>query len=283
MATDKGTVYFKAPAPTDKYEALLTEALARWRPDCTVQLLAIDPDRGWLLSGDSGVTLRNATPSVEQIEHWVKVMPLNVELQLQMADHVPELLAFGMHDRRLAGLPHLYDQLLEDDENLRVGLTPGLSEEEYRSLHALRPHFAAWCEQLAGHNFPETLTHEEVHDANVLVNDGGYIFTDWADSSVSHPFFSILVTLRATAYRLKLAEDGPEMLRVRDAYLEPWTEFESRENVSAAFELAYLLGMVNRALSWQQGTGSLSMRHKEPYADAVPGWLQDFLVAEKPA
>jgi len=39
--------------------------------------------------------------------------------------------------------------------------------------------------------------------------------------------------------------------------------------------------MVNRALSWQQATGSLSIEHKEPYADALPEWLQDFLGADK--
>ena len=93
----------------------------------------------------------------------------------------------------------------------------------------------------------------------------------------------MLVTIRAAAHRLKVAEGGLEMQRLRDAYLEPWTEFETLKALSAAFELAYRLGMVNRALSWQQGTGSLSKRHKEPYADAVPEWLQDFLIAEKPA
>lgn len=93
----------------------------------------------------------------------------------------------------------------------------------------------------------------------------------------------MLVTIRAAAHRLKLAEDGPEMQRLRDAYLEPWTEFETRGRLSAAFELAYPLGMIIRALSWQQGTGSLSKRHKVPYADAVPEWLQDFLEAEKSA
>jgi hypothetical protein len=282
--TDKGTVYFKAPAPGSYYEAAVTEALARWRPDCNVPVLAVDLERGWLLSADAGVTLRSASPSVEQVEHWVKLMPLCVELQLQMAEHVPELLAFGMPDRRLAKLPQLFAQLLEDDENLRVGLTPGLAPEEYRSLRDLRPQVGLMCEELTSYGFPETLTHEEVHDANILINsDGHYIFTDWSDSSVAHPFFSMLITIRAAAHRLKLAEDGPEMVRVRDAYLEPWTKFETREKLSAAYDLANRLGMINRALSWQQGTGSLSKESKEQYADAVPEWLQDFLIAEKSA
>jgi len=282
--TDKGTVYFKAPAPGSYYEAGVTEALTRWRPKNTVPILSVDLERGWLLSADAGATLRSASPSVVQVEHWVKLMPICVELQLQMAEHVPELLALGMPDRRLAKLPQLYTQLLEDDENLRVGLKPGLSPEEYRSLCDLPSQVAFMCEELNSYGFPETLTHEEVHDANILLTrDGRYIFTDWSDSSVAHPFFSMLVTMRAAAHRLKLAENSPEMIRVRDAYLEPWTEFETREKLSAAYDLAYRLGMINRALSWQQGTGSLSREYKEQYADAVPEWLQDFLIAEKSA
>ncbi len=264
------------------YEAALTQALARWRPDCTVPLLAVDLERGWLLSADAGVTLRSVSQSADQIAHWLKVLPLYVELQIEMAEHVPELLALGLFDRRLANLPHLYTLLMEATENLRVGLEPGLTPEEYQRLRDLRLRVAAWCEQLASYGLPETLTHEEVHDANVLVSGDRYIFTDWSDSSIAHPFFTMLVTLRAAADRLKLAEDGPEMIRLRDAYLEPWTKFETRGKLLAAFELAYRLAMVNRALSWHHGTGSLSKQHKEPYADFVPGWLQDFLNAETP-
>src|SRR5262245_49558931 len=40
--------------------------------------------------------------------------------------------------------------------------------------------------------------------------------------------------------------------------------------------------MVNYALYWHHGFGALSQEHQEPYADSVPGWLQDYLQAEMP-
>jgi hypothetical protein len=282
VSTINGIAYFKALAPDCRYEAALTQALARWRPDCTVPLLAVDLDRGWLLSADAGPTLHCVSPSADQLEHWLKLLPLCVELQIEMADHVPELLELGVFDRRLARLPHLYTQLMEANETLRVGLEPGLTPAEYQRLRDLRSWVAAACEQLSGVGLPETLVHEEVHSTNVLVSGDRYIFTDWSEGVVTHPFFMMLVTLRATADRLELAEDGPEMRRLRDAYLEPWTRFETRETLVAAFALAYRLAMVNRALSWHHGTGSLSRQHKEAYADSVPSWLRDFLNAETP-
>lgn len=89
-----------------------------------------------------------------------------------------------------------------------------------------------------------------MHDVDVLVSDGRYVFTNWSDASVSHPFFSVFVTLRAAAHRLKLPEDGPEMVRVHNAYLEPWTKFETRQKAMDAFEVVHKLAMVNRTLSW---------------------------------
>ena len=66
------------------------------------------------------------------------------------------------------------------------------------------------------------------------------------------------------------------------AQLEPWTIFASRSSWLRRSTLAYKLGMLNRALSWHHGTGSLALKHKEPYADYVPGWMQDFLHVESP-
>ncbi len=281
VPTEQGIVYFKAPAPLpwSAYEAPLTAALARWRPDCTVPVIAVDEERGWTLTADAGVTLRSMGQTPAQIEHWMALLPLYVELQMEMVDHVPELLAMGVPDRRLGQMPRLYNALLADRELLLIGLKDGLTPEEFQQLNDLRPRFAEQCAELAACGFADTLAHEEVHENNVIFGDGRYIFTDWMDSSVAHPFFSILVMLTTTNYWLNLEKDGPEHRRIRDAYLEPWTAWATRAQVTAAFELAYPLAMVNRALSWAAGTGSLPAEQKKEYADYVPGWLQEYLQA----
>jgi hypothetical protein len=115
-----GTAYFKAAAPDCRYEAALTQALARWRPDCTVPLLAVDIERGWLLSADAGPTLHAVSPSAEQLAHWLKLLPLCVELQLEMAERVQEVLALGLFDRRLAQIPRLYAELMDADTRMKI-------------------------------------------------------------------------------------------------------------------------------------------------------------------
>ena len=46
VPTDQGKVYFKAVSGLDPHEVPLNLALAEWRPDCTLRVLASDIDRG---------------------------------------------------------------------------------------------------------------------------------------------------------------------------------------------------------------------------------------------
>ena len=223
IPTSGGIVYFKTPSIENAFEAALTQKLVQLRPDCMVKLLAIDLEQGWTLSADSGEVLRNSIQTVDDLGHWDRVVPYYAEFQIDLAPHLTDLLNTGAPDRRLVGFPDLYRKLLEDTENLRVDNPPGLSSEEHRHLLELQSEVEDMCLQLASYRLPETICHEEIHDANVLLNGEHVIFTDWADSSIGHPFFTLLVTIRSAAFRAGLEEDAPEMLHLRDIYLEPWS------------------------------------------------------------
>lgn len=276
MATSVGTVYFKAPAPSLHFEAGLTQQLSRIRPDCMAELISVHPEQGWMLMLDSGEMLRQHINSVDDLHHWHHLLPLYAAFQRDLLRHVPQLLETGIDDRRLAIFPQLVEDLLQDRTNLRVDNPPGLSGAEYQRLLDLQPRISEQCIQLMSFNLPETICHEEVHDGNVLVDEGHYRFIDWSDSCVGHPFFTMLVTIRHTAYRLKLDEFAPEMVRLRDIYLDAWTDYGSPADLRSAFAIAYRLAMINRSLSYHQVLGPLPERYKVEN-DAIPGWLQDYL------
>lgn len=280
IGTDQGIVYFKAPAPVFTHEAAVTAALAKWQPATSVSVIAVHEAEGWILTADAGPTLRQVDPTPTQVSCLLQLMPELAAFQQALMPHVDELLTLGVPDRRLEQLPTLYRALLADREALLICQQDGLSEEEYAQLMNLEAQLIEWCTTLANYGIPPTLTHEEVHDANVLYNGHQYIFTDWSDASVAHPFFSMVVVIRAAAHRLKLAEFGPEMAAVRDAYLGSWHMYGSQTELLAAYTIAYRLAMLNRALSWYNGTRLLPPEIKAPYADSVPGWLQDFLHGE---
>ena len=279
-ATSGGEVYFKATAPSLAHEPGLTELLARRWPEWVPPVLADERERGWLLLADAGVPLRSLITSAADLHHWERILPRYAEMQIALAGEREGLLAFGVLDRRLATLPGQYEALLGDTEAVRLGLPDGLTVEEHARLVAFAPQLAAYCARLAGYGLPETLHHDDFHDGNVFVRDGRYALADWGESCVAHPFSTLLVNGRSIAYRLGfLGEEGwrPEATRLRDAYLEPWGVYGSREDLQAACALARQLAMVGRALTWHHVVSRLEEPQRSEEADAVPGWLQEFL------
>ncbi|MEM7535023.1 MAG: hypothetical protein AAF639_22800 [Chloroflexota bacterium] len=75
-----------------------------------------------------------------------------------------------------------------------------------------------------------------------------------------------------------MAEDAPELTQLRDAYLAAWRSYRSDADLLDAFELAYKIGAVCRALTWYAMVSTLPVGSTEwhEYADSVPGWLLDF-------
>lgn len=280
IPTARGTVFFKAPAPPVRFEAALTQALGRWQPALTIPLLAVDIPHGWMLSADAGPTLRTQLHSAADLQRFHPLLRRYVDMQKTLTARVPDMLSLGVPDRRLQRLPSLYDELLQDEPALRLGLDPGLSPEQHRRLVDLRPRFANACLALAATHLPETLTHEEVHSGNVIAGSAGELLTDWGDASIAHPFLTMLVALRSAAYWLQVPENHPEVQRLREVYLEAWADFASPAELQMAFDLAYRVAMVNRSLSYRSILGPLPDAYRV-VNDAIHGWLLDYLEAEE--
>ena len=277
VPTRTGLLYFKAVAPVLGHEPALTAALARWRPDCMPEVLAIHPTRGWLLMRDSGTPLRALIRADGDLHRWHSVLPLFAQVQMELAGRLDELLALGALDRRLTVLPAEYERLLADTDSFLLDQPDGLSRAAHQRLLALAPRFAAECQRLADFGLPETLHHDDFHDANIFLRGERCTFTDWGESCAAHPFFTTVVMLRSAAHTLNLPASSPEVLALRDRYLEPWEQLAPRAALLEAFNLAQRLGMVCRALTWHRVIISLDEPFRSENAEAVPGWMGEFL------
>ena len=272
-----GLLYFKASAPVLGHEPALTVALARWRPDCMPEVLAADPARSWLLLRDSGTPMRALIKADGHLRRWHAALPLFAEVQLELASRQAELLRLGALDRRLALLPSEYDRLLSDTGSLLIDQPDGLSREAYQRLRELAPRFANDCRRLADFGLPETIHHDDFHDNNIFIRDSRITFTDWGESCVAHPFFTTVVMLRNAAYTSGLPAEAPEVRELLDRYLEPWQRLAPRATLLEACALAQRVGMVNRALTWHRVVAALEERFRSENAEAVPGWLGEYL------
>ena len=261
-------LYFKAVAEGFLFEPPLTAKLFELKPDRVTAVVDIDTDRGWMLMRDAGRRLREVVQTRADLRHWELALPRYAELQLAVAPVADELLALGVPDARLSVLPLQLRAVLSQPVH-------GLAPAEHERVVAALPEFEAMCGELAAYGIPETIQHDDLHDGQVFLHDGRYLFFDWGDSCISHPFHSLTVALRANAAKLDLEPGGPELQRLRDAYLEPFGELREAAN------LAYWTGTVARALAWDRFARA-GFPYTEPDDDLATAYGLKLFLADGP-
>ena len=274
IATNKGYCYFKAVMRSLKHEVPATVLLREIAPTFVPKVLAEDAARNWLLLEDGGQTLGSYTKVDHDMTRWEEMVRELARLQIQVAPQKEQLLQTGIFDRRLSSLPQLYNEALQNTQMLMIE-QGGLRAGELEQLQALAPQIQQMCTTLATYTIPETLHHDDLGGNNILYDDGRYLFFDWSESAVAHPFFTLMIVLRYVKFVCKC--DDASIERIQHAYLSCWTPYEPMERLQEAFTLALRLARLVRALSWQHVLGHLAPEERGEYADAFPYWLQVFL------
>ena len=217
------------------------------------------------------------------IKPWEPVIARYTELQIGLAEHVDEILALGIPDRRLAMLPALYSQLLTDTAMMKVDQEKGLTANEFHQLQNLTVRFEQICADLTAFGIPESLNHGDFHDGNVLLKNGRTIFFDWGDASITHPFVSLRTFFVSIEISLELDDYvfTPEMSALLDLYLEPFQKFATKSDLGKAYALSKPVASIVSALAWHQGITRMDPSVRGEYVHVVPELLREFLHHEK--
>jgi Phosphotransferase enzyme family len=289
VPTRAGRCWFKTTASGMANDALLTSRLHELAPDLVLRPLASDPARGWMLLPDGGPRLRDVADAATLLGHWEAILPAYAELQRRTEGLVTELAAGDLPDRRPERLPQLLVDLLQDRWWLRIDEPDGLTGDGVSRLRAMIPRLAGAAEELAAAGVRPAIQHDDLHDGNVLVGADGHRIVDWGDACVGHPFTTMLVTLRFVADTLRLPDWAPfgaavpELDRLRDAYLEPWTSVATRDQLVRLLRLATWTGMIGRALTWRAAARHASAEELADWGSSIPGWLAELADAAPPA
>jgi hypothetical protein len=199
-------------------------------------------------------------------EVWAAVLPHYAELQRGEAAHAPDHLSHGVPDLRLPTLAARYDELLARDLPLERG--------ELVRLARFAPRFAELCVELASCGIEDTVQHDDLHMANVYARDGRLRVLDWGDSSISHPFASLVETFRFLEERNGLSPGDPWFDRLRDAYLEPWGS-----NLTDVFTLAIRVGAFAHCFAWARQRDHLTEVERRNFDRWFPIVLRRALAA----
>jgi hypothetical protein len=276
VSTSSEQLFFKAMMPLLTHEAPAVSVLAGFRPALVTDVAAWDAETGWMLMRDAGVPIRDDPH--ERIEDWEWLLSSYAALQRETLAAVGDLLAAGVPDRGTTLLPELLHEVLEDDDAVWVGRERGLTDHERTRLRDEGlPRFSTLCEELAALPIRDTIQHDDLHAGNVFVREAERRILDWGDACIAHPLASLLVPLRSLVHRQVVAEGSLELDRLRDAYLEPWSDLAPRADLLRAVDLGRLVGCGTRLLSWQRIVPHFEPPIREDYGESVPRWFRQLL------
>ena len=248
MPTADGVVWFKEEPPADEFEPALTELLARRQPAAVPELVAWEGRR--MLTRDVGPRLRDVLDAGGQPPSWEEILQLYAELQLDFMAVADDALALGAPDDR-----------------------PELLAERYAALGGDRSDAVRAAAERLNASLPLTVAHMEAHDGNIFLRDGRPVFIDWAEAVVTHPFVGPLQALRGPIDRRGYGPGSPDVERVRDVYLEPFTRFAPLAELRELFTAGYLLHGVSRASLWQRTLEPIPPKRRSEYGEPVAAWL----------
>lgn len=282
-----GRVWFKVNGSGTAYEASLIAVLGELCPGLAPDVTAYDEVRPWSLTWDGGQVLRSKVAPEQLWSYWELLLPRYGQAQLDLAVHRKRLLITGVPDRSPSQLPAQYRRLL-DELSAKPAEIGGFTPEQASDVERMLPRYENRYAELAASPVPGSIQHDDLHSNNVCwpgdVEDVSSIrIIDWGDTSVGHPFGTMLSTLNSIAFHAGALHDGgsisdPRVLRMRDAYLEPFTSLATRKELLRWVALARSIGSVARALSWeralQDAPTSVAAQFDFPVRDWMLGMLE---------
>jgi hypothetical protein len=271
-----GQVWFKACIPELAHEVSTLELLAARRPDIVPGLLAGDRERGWMLLDDAGERMRELEARPGQLGRWQEAVARYAQLQLDVAADAEGFVAGGVPDRR-GSVTAQFAEAIEDERFTKPSIDEPLSEDDVNALRGVVPRLEEEERELDELGVPYSIQHDDFHDANVFVRNGEYRIIDWGDACVANPLLSLTIALGAVAYRLGVERDAPEVARVRDAYLEPFTALRSRRELIEATDAVIRVGHACGTIKWCEVMAAIPPETHAPFNEGIPKRMRRLL------
>lgn len=242
VSADAGALWFKANAAALAFEPALHAELARLAPDAIDEPYAIDAGRGWMLTRDRGVTLRDSREPTG--DDWRQVIAEVASIQQITAHHGERLLAAGLPDYSPGTVLDRFDRVIEIFSAHPEDHPAHVDADLRHRLREVRPAIEEAVLALSDGPLPTTWQHGDVHPNNVFaLPDGSVRLFDFGDGQWAHAAESLCVP-----YGWITSLTQIEWEPVLEAYAEAWDLEPAR--VHEVLASAQLTQAVNRAASW---------------------------------
>ena len=274
--TDQGLLYLKQVPPGLSKESQVIHLL---QETCGAPVPLVIADNSQLhcfLMQNAGITLREYFKQGFNADLLLTAIHDYIAVQRKSTPHLDGLLNLEASDWRIANFPACYTLLINQKDLL---IADGLTHAEIKQLSSLTPKLISLCEQLSQYPIPDTFSHNDFHDNNLLINPKTQKITlvDLGEVAVTHPFFSLLNCLHQIKKNHALSEDAYQSLQ--EQTLQPWLNYASQDQLLAAMSLIQQCWPIHRALTVYrlltsiEATGATQLLGQGKLANMLKIWL----------
>jgi hypothetical protein len=257
-ASRAGSAFLKCSGDRFRHEGRMTQALADRSPGYFPDVLAVEPDRGWLLMRDLDAPLIGDQPE----SMWQLGLDALAGLQQKWLGRTDDLLATGAELRPLCQLADWVNGTAQDAD-----LMSRFAEEVREAWLASVPAMVAACTSLDQIGPGPTLTHGDFHPWNVVAGQDRTRIFDWTDAAVAHPFLDLVTYIMRT-------NDLALRRHLLQRYLGFWSRYLSSDDLDAAGRLALVVGALYQAYNHSQLIPTVMPDDLAQLRDGDVSWLQ---------
>jgi hypothetical protein len=252
VPTDSGILFFKAVAPGQLFEPPVTAAAATLVPDRLVMPLAIDPERGWMLSPDYGATLDGLATTPEL---WVRALGALGALQREVVDSEEALFDAGLQIQDPAWIPEEFNNALTLHASLPADHPLGIPARDADHAFAALKDIEQACAQLIAGPIPLSLEHGSFDRRRVFAptdDKSAPRILNLGDAHWAHPFASLARPLERMRIDFRATADDPRILAAIGAYLSAWDDYGSPDELYGLVAPALRISPLHTHETWLQ-------------------------------
>ena len=251
--TVSGRIFLKCVPEMFRHEPALTQWLCKHEPESAPTVLdwgCLPVVGHYLLMRDYGGQQLATIRDIKQWEHAIEDFAL---LQRRLDTRADSLGALGVPLRSICDLSPRAERMLADRSALQA-CRDGLTDAEVSELDKLLPTLRRAASAILSGSLAPSLDHGDLWSEQIIVRPSpestAALFTDWSDCAISHPFMGLAF----------FCDDAAEVLlhepaaydRLRDCYLENWSDTMPRAELRKQFASAELLGPLQNALLYYE-------------------------------
>ncbi|GAA5227527.1 hypothetical protein GCM10025778_20600 [Paeniglutamicibacter antarcticus] len=252
VPTASGLLYFKAVAPGQLFEPPVSAVAAALVPERLVMPLAINPERGWMLSPDYGATLDElaTTPLM-----WARALGALGELQREVVDCEEALFDAGLQILDPARIPDEFNNALTLHASLPAGHPLGITTRDADHAFAAFKDIEEACAQLSAGAIPLSLEHGSFDRRRVFAptdESNAPRILNLGDAHWAHPFASLARPVERMQIDFRTSADDPRIIQAIGAYLGAWSDYGSPDELYELVAPAIRISPLHTHETWLQ-------------------------------